>query len=122
MQELSILGGEQRASGMALGVPGWSTSRTFTTPRKARRGAIHPTSPPTTSATHTAAGMQFWGYYGTILRAAVNADAVTLGGVPTLFGEVGLRFNINDNAAFKTGDFSAQEAHARLLFDALTRR
>jgi hypothetical protein len=49
------------------------------------------------------------------------AEGLALGGVPTLIGEVGLAFNMNGKEAYRTGDFSAQEAEARLLFAALDR-
>jgi Glycoside hydrolase family 5 C-terminal domain/Cellulase (glycosyl hydrolase family 5) len=118
MQELSILGGEHRAAGMALGVPGVVNEPHF---YDAAEGTTRRYTPDVTSdfLGHTYSGRDaILDYFGTMLRAA-KAEAVTLGGVPTLFGETGLRFNINDDVAFKTGDFSAQEAHARLLFDAL---
>ena len=118
MQELSMLGGEHRASGMALGVPGVVNEPHF---YDASEGTTRRYTPDVTSdyLGHTYSGRDaILGYYGSVLRAS-KAESVALGGIPTLFGEAGLRFNINDNAAFKTGDFSAQEAHARLLFDAL---
>lgn len=51
---------------------------------------------------------------GTICRLA---DA--MGGVPTLIGEFGLAYDINNKSAYVTGDFSAHELALSLYYDAL---
>jgi hypothetical protein len=50
---------------------------------------------------------------------AAKLQAQGIGQVPTWFGEVGIPYDINDKHAYRTGDFSAQEAFASLVYEAL---
>lgn len=58
-------------------------------------------------------------YVGQINGAKSKAQA--LGGVPTWFGETGVPYDVNDKAAYRTGDFSSQKAQAALMYEALDR-
>jgi hypothetical protein len=42
-----------------------------------------------------------------------------MGGVPTLIGETGIPYDMNDKRAYKTGDFSDQETLAGLMYETL---
>jgi hypothetical protein len=46
--------------------------------------------------------------YAAQLRALRDAGVTEMGGVPTLIGEFGLPFDLDDGAAYRTGDFSSQ--------------
>ncbi len=50
---------------------------------------------------------------------AAKLQAQGIGQVPTWFGEVGIPYDINNKDAYRTGDFSAQEAFASLVYEAL---
>lgn len=50
---------------------------------------------------------------------AVKRAAVDLGGAPTLLGEFGIPFNLNDGAAYRTGDFHAQVQALDRSYEAL---
>lgn len=58
-------------------------------------------------------------YLAQLTRLQREADA--RGGIPTIFGEVGLPMNMNDRAAYRTGDFSAQDTLAKLQYGVLDR-
>ncbi|MPZ72241.1 MAG: cellulase family glycosylhydrolase [Nitriliruptorales bacterium] len=49
----------------------------------------------------------------------VSESEELLGGVPTLVGEIGVPFDLDDGVAYQSGDFSAQTAALRAYIDAL---
>jgi len=118
MQELNIVGGPTRTKDMELGLPGIINEPHFYDAK------ILATKLYTPDITTDFMGNTYTGrnaimaFYAKSLQG-FQAESKALGGIPTLFGEAGLRFDLNNDEAFKTGDFRAQEAHARILFDAL---
>jgi hypothetical protein len=53
------------------------------------------------------------------LGAIKESSATEMGGVPTLIGEFGLPFDLDDGAAYRTGDFSAQTQALDSYIDAM---
>jgi hypothetical protein len=117
-QEPSTMGGGKDES-MALGLlgmvsePHWYDNVTLLS----KRSTPNTTLPMLTKDPIDGRDAVLAAYVSQMKAATARGEA--LGGIPTLFGEVGIPFDMNDKEAYRHGDFNAQESLAGLIYEAL---
>jgi hypothetical protein len=58
-------------------------------------------------------------YYNKCLAKGIESSARHMGGIPSLLGEFGLAFDMNNRKAFASGDYSAHEAALSMYYNAV---